>query len=467
MHRSITRIAGRAAAVCAVAAAGTALASPAAADTFLTQSTTLTSDVSGPVVIGADNITLDCAGHRITATGWAAVDLTDRTGVTVKNCHVGGATVGIWLNRSSGNRIAGNTANGVAAGVWLFDHSQGNVVTGNDTSGNPEYGIWIQIESNGNLVSGNVANGNLYSGIFVIFASHNTLTGNTANGNGGAPVGPLDAGQGFYLFGANANTLTGNTATGNVSDGFQLRGSSANTLTQDNGSTNGRNGFGLFEGSNGNTLADDTSSDGRGAGIQAGFWLQDSSDNSLARNTANDNRYDGLIVINAHGSTRIADSTGNGNGAYGFDANRCTGVTFANDSAARNTFGGFFNILSSGTTYSGSSAHDNGGAPVGPLDQGEGFYLYETDSTTMTGNLATSNDTDGFQLRGATHTLLRGNKSLANDRIGFGLFADDFGNQSTGNTVDSNLGRGNGVLDAQDTSPAGSNIWTNNNFGTS
>jgi parallel beta-helix repeat protein len=102
---------------------------------------------------------------------------------------------------------------------------------------------------------------------------------------------------------------------------------------------------------------------------------------------------------------------------------------------------------------------------VGPLGQGEGFYLHETDGTTMSSNLATSNVTDGFQLRGATRTLLRDNSSLANQRIGFGLFADDFGTQSTGNTIESNLGRGNRVLDAQDTSPEGSNSWTGNSFG--
>jgi hypothetical protein len=83
----------------------------------------------------------------------------------------------------------------------------------------------------------------------------------------------------------------------------------------------------------------------------------------------------------------------------------------------------------------------------------------------MTGNQATSNVTDGFQLSGATNTVIRDNQSLGNDRIGFGLFADDFGTPSSGNTVASNLGRGNKLLDAEDTSSAGSNSWTGNSFG--
>jgi hypothetical protein len=110
-------------------------------------------------------------------------------------------------------------------------------------------------------------------------------------------------------------------------------------------------------------------------------------------------------------------------------------VTFASDGAADNTFGGFFNLLCTGSVYTNDSALRNGGAPVGPLDEGEGFYLYETDQTTMTGNLAINNVTDGFQLRGATQTLIENNKSVANRRIGIGLFADDFGTPSTGNTT--------------------------------
>jgi parallel beta-helix repeat protein len=147
----------------AIVALGVAtFASPAAAaDMTITQSTRLTADVSGTIFVGADGITLDCAGHQITTSAWAAVDLTDRTGVTVKNCRVGGASVGIWMNRSSGNRITGNTATGNGTGIWLFDRSQDDVVSGNDASGNSGYGFWIQGGSDGNLVSDNTANDNL------------------------------------------------------------------------------------------------------------------------------------------------------------------------------------------------------------------------------------------------------------------------------------------------------------------
>jgi hypothetical protein len=93
-------------------------------------------------------------------------------------------------------------------------------------------------------------------------------------------------------------------------------------------------------------------------------WLPD--------NTANDNRYDGLIVINAGGYTLVSDSVGNGNGngAFGFDTNRCDGVTFANYAAARNAYGGFFNILSTNTTYAGNTAHEKRRRSGGPARPG-------------------------------------------------------------------------------------------------
>src|SRR5438045_3177683 len=131
-----------------------------AADLTLTSDTTLGADVSGTIFVGADDITLDCAGHTVSSSAWAAIDITGHTGVTVKNCRVTGANgAGIWMNGSSGNPITGNTATGNGTGIWLFVGSSNNVVRGNDVSGNSFYGLWIQIDSNGNTIANNVANG--------------------------------------------------------------------------------------------------------------------------------------------------------------------------------------------------------------------------------------------------------------------------------------------------------------------
>src|SRR5689334_17389669 len=85
--------------------------------TVVTSSTTLTADVIGSVVVGANGITLDCAGHNVSGiissfrTSMGIV-LEGRNGVTVENCQVTGFSVGIKLISSTNNTLRGNVFNG-------------------------------------------------------------------------------------------------------------------------------------------------------------------------------------------------------------------------------------------------------------------------------------------------------------------------------------------------------------------
>ena len=72
--------------------------------------TTLTTGVPGGIVIAADDVTLDCAGHVV--SGGRAIQLDGRSGVTIQNCVADGFAIGIELTRSSGNTIASNTLYG-------------------------------------------------------------------------------------------------------------------------------------------------------------------------------------------------------------------------------------------------------------------------------------------------------------------------------------------------------------------
>ncbi len=128
----------------------------------ITATTTLTADHSGSIIIGANGITLDCAGHSVTGSGSGnGIFLSGRTGVTVKNCEV--------TNFSIGFRLAGF--------------------------------------SSGNTFTGNTANDNGDKGFRLVQSDDNTLTGNTANDNGD---------KGFSLFESSDNTLTKNDGCNNV-----------------------------------------------------------------------------------------------------------------------------------------------------------------------------------------------------------------------------------------------------------
>src|SRR5689334_16434782 len=73
---------------------------------WISSNVTLTADHDGPIGIGADGITLDCAGHSIVGGGPWAVAMNDRTGVTIRNCNVGpGFGVAFSLPHASNNTL--------------------------------------------------------------------------------------------------------------------------------------------------------------------------------------------------------------------------------------------------------------------------------------------------------------------------------------------------------------------------
>jgi len=115
-------------------------------DTIM-QSTGLTADI-GPcpqdgLIIGADNITLDCNGHTVSGFGTGfgtGIEVPDGiSGVTIKNCQVtefGGNGFNIF---SPSNKLLDNTVtnNGVGFNIVGVNNNelQGNIVTNNNGAG--------------------------------------------------------------------------------------------------------------------------------------------------------------------------------------------------------------------------------------------------------------------------------------------------------------------------------------------
>ena len=71
--------------------------------TVITSDTTLTGPQTNPIVIGADDITLDCGGNDIAPipgppTFVDGISLDNRKGVTIKNCNVKNWLRGIVLD---------------------------------------------------------------------------------------------------------------------------------------------------------------------------------------------------------------------------------------------------------------------------------------------------------------------------------------------------------------------------------
>jgi len=207
---------------------------------------------SDGLIVGADNITLNCNGHIIDGSGLdSGISLNNRNGVTVKNCNIieffyginltsstgntlenntanENGDVGIFLTSSTGNTLENNTANGnlgfFSAGIFLTQSSTGNTLENNTASRNFDDGIFLTLGSNNNNLTDNNVNRNGDDGIDLDLSDGITLERNTANENGDV---------GIELEDSNNNTLTDNTANRNLgffSSGIELANSNGNTL---------------------------------------------------------------------------------------------------------------------------------------------------------------------------------------------------------------------------------------------
>ncbi len=163
-------------------------------------------------MIGANGITLNCAGHTIYGSGssntGAGISLTGITKVTVKNCIVTGfgefspgaaAGFGFFLDSSSYNTLIGNTANNDGVG-FLLSSSSYNALIGNTANSNTVYGFALDSSTSSSKVTGNTANSNTQYGYYdpsaglgtkgtANFYSHDICRGNGVAGSSPSGLG--------------------------------------------------------------------------------------------------------------------------------------------------------------------------------------------------------------------------------------------------------------------------------------
>ncbi len=146
---------------------------------IITSNTTLAEDHYGNILIAADNVTLDCAGHTVFGPGLSGfsggIEVDGRAGITVRRCAVTGFDVnGIFAGGSSGGRYEANilSTNG-AHGIHL-DLGSGNVVIGNMSRSNSGGGIILTRSTQSRIESDTVEN-NPPLGIGLLDGSHDNV----------------------------------------------------------------------------------------------------------------------------------------------------------------------------------------------------------------------------------------------------------------------------------------------------
>lgn len=180
--------------------------------------TVLAADHDGEIVIGADNVRLDCAGHTITGPGRLqalhGINVFQRSGVTVKNCFIMEFNAGFLINQSDGNTFTNNTVSHVRTGFTLFG-SDNNTISRNIVSDATDwFGYGLFDGSDENVLSENTATSISGVGFMSWGANRNSFRDNKASNNSGNGFGSNDPNT-------TANTYTDNIANDNTGRGIE------------------------------------------------------------------------------------------------------------------------------------------------------------------------------------------------------------------------------------------------------
>jgi hypothetical protein len=285
----------------ALVVAAPAAAAPVGCGITITEDTTLTANIGpcarGGIKIGADDITLNLGGFRITGktnrTGdGVGVLLQGRTGVTVMNGTISQFDAGVAIVGGEGNTVSGVTAN-FNVGSGKGDFGDGISIVGSDFN---------------DIRNSNITNNGPFSGLSMVGDSDsNEIENNVISSNNVANTG--DDGIRVEGPGANLNIISGNNVSGNGLEGiaiFSDQGTgNLNTGNLIEFNIVNANGFGLlaarpgdgirlFIRANANTVQNNTVRDNAGHGIFAQFLTSQSAgaqSNQFASNTAlNNNR---------------------------------------------------------------------------------------------------------------------------------------------------------------------------------
>lgn len=425
------------------------LAPPASATSgtlFITTDTTLTEDHEGSIVIAADAVTLDCAGHAVTGVGpGSGILIQDRSDVSVRNCKVSGFDNGIVAFAAMRTTIASNATWGNGfAGIWL-DTAPETKVRGNATWGNGDNGVGI-LDSAGILVKGNTATGNLGTAGFAM----ERVTSGAFRQN----VSEENAHAGFNIIEAIASTFEGNEVRANGWSGVVLSDS------------------------HGNVLTDSVSSANESTGIELGS----SNDNIVRRNVVENNPWAGIRVVSSNRNTFSGNMTrrnGTGLDMHESSENVFTNNRFFNsgpegwgvwvaDSSDSNRFEG---NVAQGNDYEGFAIAfgSSGNTLVRNVSRGsnfEGISLYfGADHNVVRDNTVVDNRTSGVLVYESSYNVIIGNRAFRNN---LGLFEGSAGisvvQGSSYNEISMNVACANGFADAYDDYSGIGNVWTANKF---
>jgi parallel beta-helix repeat protein len=337
------------------------------------------------LVIGADNITLDLAGHSISginAPDSEGIADDGHGGITVKNGTISNFFLnGIGLRRAPGSAVSNMTIRQIGAGGVDGEASAGVLVresrntsvskstVSNDVSAFQSDGVDVLLSA-GAVISGNRLTRNAWDGMFVFSSPRTRLIGNTLdrNQNQGVEVN----------LGSDHALLVGNHAAGNVSSGLVV-GAISHAQIRDNTLTgNGDSGLFMFDLLNG-TISHNRAHD-NGVGIDLEGGQHGSTGDVVMSNNTSRNDLAGIVIANSSNHNLVAGNLSNDN--QGSPGNG----------------GGIVLLSVTGNTVRGNVANRNLGVGIGVFEGNPG----DSTGNVVTDNVANVNHAHGIDVVAGT-----------------------------------------------------------------
>lgn len=266
-------------------APGTALAAHVGCGVIVTQDTTLDSDLvdcpANGVLIAAEGVTLDLAGHTIDGAGAFGV---------------------VTTGRSSGTTVTGGRVRGFQNAVSLVNGG-GHLLRNLELSGGHDGILLVGVTNT--VVENVLAWGNDGSGLNMPGARNVLVTDSVLVANG----------AGVSASGAGSSRLEHSFFGWNTFHGLRFAGLSDSVLFANGVHANGSVGIRLEEGSSGNVLSGNRVS---GSGTDGIVLADDSGANRLERNRSVRNGADGFDLAGA--GTTLVGNRADRNFGLGFDA---------------------------------------------------------------------------------------------------------------------------------------------------
>ena len=184
-------------------------------------------------VVGAQGITIDCSGHRITGKEEenSSAVYSEFEGTSIKNCNISKFEVGVRLKNADSSSVVESIFSENRGGM-LVQTSKGLLIKGNQFFNNPVGGLILN-SVDGSEILDNFADGSKKYGIQLVTSDMNTLKGNQIYRNT----------YGLQISGSRGNLIEGNNVSFNTA-GIKITSRSMDNVLKGN-QVNGNRGVGL------------------------------------------------------------------------------------------------------------------------------------------------------------------------------------------------------------------------------